>query len=38
MVFTYTKILLVLPVWGWRWLLEFLPLQLADREVGWYER
>ena len=34
--YTPTKILLFLPVWGWGWLLEFLPLQLADCEVGWY--
>ena len=27
-----------LPVWGWGWLFEFLPLQLADCEVGWYEQ
>ena len=24
-------------VWGWGWLFEFLPLQLADYEVGWYD-
>lgn len=38
LIHTFTEILFVPLVWGWRWLFKFLPLQLADCKVSWYDQ